>query len=292
MIAPSAHRAILTTKIKMQPGRLSILAGQGELPLIVKEAAEAAGWQVQYLSFVERDEDAVASARRIDLKKPVDIVLAIRKFKSSHICLAGAVRVSDKRRQGLFKFFGSKGGKPKSGGDTGLSRLGGALEVATGAKLAGAHEIAPDLLVGEGVVAGPKPSKECLMSGRFALQTAIAAGQLDLGQAAVCSGQRVVAIEDIAGTDSLLERVASFKAQGLVGDAGYPLTLSKARKPEQPMFVDLPAIGPDTVSKAAEAGISGIFLDAGQSIMIGRDRVSRMANELGVSIVGIRSQHE
>lgn len=276
----------------MKPGRLSILAGQGALPLIVMRAAEEAGWQVQYLSFVKRAEPETVTARAIDLKKPVDIVLAIRGFKSTHICLAGAVAVSDKRRDGLFKFLGGKsGGKARTGGDTGLSRLGHALEIATGAKLAGAHEIAPELLALEGLAAGPKPEKACLSGGAFALQTAIAAGKLDLGQAVVCSGHRVVAVEDIGGTDALLRRVADYRAQGLIGDAGYALTLAKAKKPAQPMFVDLPAIGPDTIRAAEAAGIDGIFLDAGQSIVIERGQVEILAAQAGISVYGLRADH-
>jgi DUF1009 family protein len=277
----------------MSPGRLSILAGQGELPLIVKHAAAAGGWQVQYLSFLGREEEEVADARQIDLRKPLDIVLAIRGFRSTHVCLAGAVHVSDKKREGLFKFLGSKkgGGKPKTGGDTGLSRLGRALEIATGTKLVGAHEIAPELLVREGLVAGPKPDNNCLASGTYALHTAIAAGKLDLGQAAVCSGLRVVAVEDIAGTDSLLKRVGQFRKEGLVGDAGYALTLAKARKPDQPMFVDLPAIGPDTIVAASDAGITGVFLDADHSIIIGRDRLTELAEEKAISVYGLRADH-
>ena len=45
-------------------------------------------------------------------------------------------------------------------------------------------------------------------------EAARAIGRLDIGQAAVAVGGRVVAVEDAGGTDALLERVAALRASG------------------------------------------------------------------------------
>ena len=68
------------------------------------------------------------------------------------------------------------------------------------------------------------------------------------------AGKRFVAAEDVGGTDDLLARVARHRREGRIGDGAGALVLAKAAKPQQPMFVDLPAIGPHTVSAAADAG--------------------------------------
>lgn len=280
------------TKTEIPPRRLSIMAGKDALPLMVLEAAREAGWAVQYQSFVPRPELTDIEVRLIDIAKPLDIVLGIRRFKATHICMVGAVHVSDKGREGFFKLLGGKKKPRKPSGDSGLSKLGRALEVTTGATLLGAHEIVPGLLAEPGHIAGPKPDKNLVADGLFALKAAISAGQLDLGQALVCSGHRVVAVEDIAGTDALLRRVADHRAAGLVGDGGSDLVLAKARKPNQPMFVDLPAIGPGTVIAAHAAGLRAIFVQAGNSVVIERERLQAKALELGVSVYGGESDHD
>lgn len=268
------------------------MAGKDALPLLVLEAALKAGWKVQYQSFVPRPELTDIDVRPIDISKPLDIVLGIRRFKATHICMVGAVHVSDKGREGFFKLLGGKKKPRKPSGDSGLSKLGRALEISTGAKLLGAHEIMPELLAEHGLIAGPKPDKHLVADGAFALQAAISAGQLDLGQALVCSGHRVVAVEDIAGTDALLRRVADHRAAGLVGDGDSAMVLAKARKPKQPMFVDLPAIGPETVIAAHQAGLRAVFVQAGNSIVIDRERLSAVALELGVTVYGSESDHD
>ena len=51
--------------------------------------------------------------------------------------------------------------------------------------------------------------------------------------------------------------------------------LVKAPKPGQEERVDLPTIGPDTVTKAAEAGLAGIAVAAGRVLMAERARHDR-----------------
>lgn len=112
-----------------------------------------------------------------------------------------------------------------------------------------------------------------LQSARFAADLARSAGRLDLGQAAVVSGRRTIALEDIAGTDALLKRVTTYRRLGLAADGMSPMVLAKVAKPDQPMFVDLPAIGPKTVANARRAGIAIIAVQAGATLMIERQKL-------------------
>jgi DUF1009 family protein len=120
---------------------------------------------------------------------------------------------------------------------------------------------------------------------RFALETARAIGALDIGQAAVVSAGRVIAVEDIAGTDALLRRVAGYRNEGLGPEVR--LVLAKALKPQQSRLADRPAIGPDTIANAAAAGISAIAVEAGGAIVIGRAAVEAAAIAAGISVIGI-----
>lgn len=268
-------------------GRLSLVAGSGELPHLVLGAALQAGWDVQVLRF---EADAVfegVETRTVSVTKPLDIILAIRSFKSSHICVAGGVHISDKGRRGLFKALMPGRRKPQGSGDAGLAKLGRAVEIASGAKLVGAHEIMPDLLARAGLIGGPKPKRNLQAVGQFAINSARASGILDLGQAVVCSGHRLVAIEDIAGTDALMERVLAFRQQGLIGDGGEPLVMAKAKKPRQPMFADLPAIGANTIASAQRAGLDAIVVEADMSLIIDREGLRLAATKAGITVIAL-----
>jgi DUF1009 family protein len=97
-----------------------------------------------------------------------------------------------------------------------------------------------------------------------------------------------VAAEDVAGTDDLLARTARYRAAGLIGDAAEtPLVLAKACKPQQPLFVDLPAIGPETIRGASNAGMSLIALEAGRTLLLERRRLVDAANAAGIAIIGL-----
>lgn len=266
--------------------RLSILAGEGDLVPEAVAAARAAGWPVQVLALVPRPD--LADVVPVSLSKPLAIVMAMRGFRATHVCMAGGVRVSDRSREGLFAFLKGSGRGRRSAGDTGLSRLAGALELAAGARVVGIHELIPDLVAGEGLLAGPVPDADLRADAAGALATAREVGRLDLGQAVVCAGRRVVAAEDIAGTDALIARVAGFRDAGLVGDGRAPLVLAKAMKPDQPAYVDLPAIGPATVENARAAGIAAIAVEAGRALVIGAGRLRELAEEAGIAVLGMR----
>jgi DUF1009 family protein len=202
--------------------------------------------------------------------------------------MAGSVHLSDRQREGLDKLAsGSEAGNRQAKGDAALSGLGAAVKKLTGAELIGVHDIAPELLASNGLIAGPAPTADALASARYAIAAARAIGRLDLGQAAVVAGARVIAAEDIAGTDDLLARVAVHRNAGLVGDGQSLLVLGKASKPQQPADIDLPAIGPATVHGAAAAGISLIAVEAKRTLLIDRPELVAAAEAAGITIYGL-----
>ena len=62
--------------------------------------------------------------------------------------------------------------------------------------------------------------------------------------------------------------------------------LVKAPKPGQEERVDLPTIGPETVRKAAAAGLAGIAVAAGQVLIAERAATIEAANEHGLFLLG------
>ena len=58
----------------------------------------------------------------------------------------------------------------------------------------------------------------------------------------------------------------------------------KRPKPGQDRRVDLPAVGPATVMRVAEAGLSGMELAAGGVLILGAEAVMEAADAAGVAI--------
>lgn len=265
--------------------RLSVLAGSGALVSHVIGAALAAGDAVQVVAFAPQPERAGVALIEGDLTNPTNAIAAIAAFGTTHVVLAGALTISDRSREALAGFAGN--GATTSLGDAGLSGVTVAIEKFTGARVIGVHEIAVDLLAGAGHLAGPEADDAQLAAARLALGAAREIGRLDLGQAVVVAGSRIVAVEDVGGTDELLERIAAHRDAGRIGDGSGPMVLAKAAKPQQPLHVDLPAIGPDTIAGAARAGIALIAIEAGKSLVLDRAALLAAAEAQGVSVIGL-----
>jgi len=272
--------------------RLAIFAGEGQLVPELAEAALASGWDVQIFLLVKRNDLDQWPLVAVRLSKPLQLVMSLRKYKPTHICMVGGVEISDREREGLFGFLKRKPKSGHSSGDTGLSRLIGALEMVSGAKVIGVHEIVADLVTPDGLIAGPQLKPDQIRNCRYALHVARKIGQMDIGQAVVVAGHRVIGVEDIAGTDALIKRVGGFVEQKRTGNSRDALVLAKAKKPGQPSVADLPAIGPDTVKNAHAAGIKIIALDAGNSLLIEKARLIALADELGICVLGARPGDE
>lgn len=273
-------------------GRLSIFAGTGTLAPYAVDAALGAGYKVQVLTLEPRSDIDRVKVITADVGNPLAIIWSLKIFRTTHILMAGGIHLSDKTREGLIRFANKDAPSTTVSsapvGDATLAALGSVLKKMTGADLVGIHEIAPELLAPEGAIAGPALSADELGHAQFALRMARAIGALDIGQAAVASGRRVLAVEDIGGTDALIARAGALRQQGIAGDGAARLILAKAVKPQQPSYADLPAIGPQTVVNCAAAGIAVIAVDAGNSLLLQRSELIETANRLGVSVVGLR----
>lgn len=172
-------------------------------------------------------------------------------------------------------------------GDDALLRLMvGAFEAA-GFNVEGAHEVMDDLTLPEGPLGRHTPSAEHLTDAKQALEVARAIGRLDIGQAAVVAHGLVLAVEAQEGTDAVLARVAELPAH-LKGRPGAGAgVLAKATKPIQETRVDLPTIGLATIRGVARAGLAGIVGETGRLLVLDREAVIALADELGVFVLGV-----
>lgn len=270
------------------PGRLALVAGLGDLVPQTIAAARAAGWEIRVLALHPRADLAEENPFPIKVSRPDQVLREIRKFKATHVCAVGGMHMSDRERETFAEFAGEKDAAAK--GDGKLSQLGSALLKILGLPFIGVHEIVADLLAPKGRIGAIAAEGDLLRTAQFAFAAACKAGTLDLGQALVVAGGRVIATEDIGGTDELLTRCRAYRERGLIGDGRGHLVLAKTSKPGQPLHVDLPAIGKRTVELAQEAGIEAIVIEAGRTLLIGRADLVAAADAAGIALIGIAAQ--
>ena len=270
------------------PGRLALVVGSGDLVPRAISAAREAGWQVRVLSLHERHDLTQENPFPIKVSRPDQVLREIKRFKATHVCAVGGFHMSDRERETFADFAGDTDGHAK--GDSKLSQLGSALLKMLGLPFVGVHEILTDLLAPQGTIGEIEPDAATAKVISFAFEAARQAGRLDLGQALVVAGGRIVATEDIGGTDELLRRCANYRAQGLIGDGRGPLVLAKASKPGQPLHIDMPAIGPKTIELAHQSGIIAITVEAHRTLMIERETLIATANANGIALVGVSAQ--
>jgi hypothetical protein len=154
-----------------------------------------------------------------------------------------------------------------------------------GFRVVAAQEVAPEILVPEGVLGRCQPSKGDRSDIALGLSLLRAMGPFDVGQAVIVAEGHVLAVEAAEGTDEMLTQVAELRRKGRIRSSGGVLV--KAPKPAQDRRIDLPTIGPQTLAGAAHAGLAGIAVVAGEAIMAEPDRVTLAAERERIFIVGI-----
>ena len=96
----------------------------------------------------------------------------------------------------------------------------------------------------------------------------------------------MVALEGAEGTDAMLERVSELRRQGRIS-ARRKGVLVKLCKPNQDVRADLPSIGIETLRRAADAGLAGIAVEAGRSLVLESEKLADEANSRGLFVTGI-----
>ncbi len=272
--------------------RLGIVAGGGGLPRRLVDACRSAGREVFVLALEGAAEpetvEGVAHAW-CRLGAAARGLALLRQHNVRELVLAGGVaRPSlvmlrpDWRAAKLFARIGYK-----ALGDDGLLSAVVSEFEREGFRVIGADQLlmAGDSgggLAPEGVLGERRPDAQALADIAHGERIARALGALDIGQAVVVQQGLVLGVEAIEGTDALIRRCAPLRRDGPGG------VLVKVEKPGQEQRADRPTIGPQTVTLAAEAGLSGIAVEAGATIVLDRDEVVDIADRLGLFVVGIR----
>jgi DUF1009 family protein len=143
--------------------------------------------------------------------------------------------------------------------------------------------------VAEGPIGAARPQPGDTADIALGLELVRALGIYDIGQSVIAARGAIVAIEGAEGTDRMIARAAELRAAaGRTG--GHDVregVLVKRSKPGQDVRVDMPAIGPATVTGVEAAGLTGIAVEAGKVIVAERAETVRRADAAGLFVEGV-----
>lgn len=272
--------------------KLGLIAGGGSLPAEVADHCRAAGRDY----FVIRLNGFADEVMRGHPGADVGLAQLGKCFKllkaegCKAVCFAGKVDRPDFTRlapdlRGLKALPGVIAAARK--GDDALLRKVLAEFEKEGFVIEGAHEVEGSLTLPAGPLGRHRPGAEHGADIERALTVAREIGRLDVGQGAVVCDGLVLAVEAQEGTDAMLRRVAELPLAVRGSPEQRRGVLAKAPKPIQETRIDLPTIGLSTIQRAARAGLAGVAGEAGRLLVVDRDAVIAMADDLGLFVYGV-----
>ncbi|MEW6252843.1 MAG: UDP-2,3-diacylglucosamine diphosphatase LpxI [Planctomycetota bacterium] len=273
---------------------LGLIAGEGEFPRLVARGARAAARGVVIVGIRgSADPDLRELADRFTWRGVAQVGRWIRFFRKAgvrEVVMAGRVRKAQMfagpRWLQYLRYLPDltsirvwyRHARDKRN-DTLLGAVADELG-RRGLTLIDSTRYCPEALAPAGLLTpGCPPSPAVLADVAFAWPIAREIARLDVGQAVAVKEQEIIAVEAIEGTDALIERAGALCRQG-----GW--TLVKLAKPQQDMRFDVPTVGPQTIENLQRARAAALFIEAGRTLVLERERLVAAAERAGIAVVG------
>ena len=263
---------------------VALIAGQGIYPQLVAASARRAGVPLKLIAFEgETAPELVASFQEAD-RQSVRVgqvgktLRLLEKFGAACAIMAGQVtpRRLFSGLQPDLKAAQILLSLKRRNAETIFGAVAREIE-ALGIRLLDARAFLDDHLATPGCMTGGRfpIDKDCVDHG---VHIARECARLDIGQGCVVRKGTVLAVEAFEGTDEMLRRAGSLKAD----DALFVKTV-KAR---QDFRFDVPCFGMKTLETMRESGIRAAALEAGGVIILERPAVLETARSWGIGLLG------
>jgi len=167
-------------------------------------------------------------------------------------------------------------------GDDGLLRaVIDYFEKSYGWRIVGVETLLSDMSSEVGQLGCHSPDETARSDVKRGTEVLAAMAASDVGQAVVVQEGLILGVEAIEGTDALIARCAGLKREGPGG------VLIKCAKQGQEMRADRPTLGPKTVEGARDAGLRGIAVEAGRTLLVDRARMVEIADAADMFLIAI-----
>lgn len=267
--------------------KLGLIAGGGKIPALIRQACIEEGRSLYIAALngfcdpatvLESDHDW------FDLPQVGRLLKALHKAEVQDVCLCGSVTRPDFSSlkpdwKGASLLPALLGAAVR--GDDALLRVVLAVFEQDGFRIVGVDSLVTGLLAQPKSYTRCQPDEGMLTDIRIGITAARDLGAADKGQAVVTSHGALVGYEDAAGTDDLLRRMA-------MTPAARGGVLVKCAKPQQDRRIDLPTVGLTTVRNVAAAGLAGIAIEAGSTLLVDAPATATAADAAGLFLIGFQ----
>ena len=278
--------------------RIGLIAGNGKFPLLVLDAARAAGHEVVVAAikeeaFPEIEDHGAVSVHWLSLGELSKLIETYQREGVRRAIMAGQVRHKqifsairpDWRLAKLLLSLTTRNTD---------SLLGAVAKVLAeeGITLENSTRLLEPLLVKPGVLTRRAPTDEERKNINYGRAVAGELARHDIGQTVVIADAACVAVEAMEGTDATIERAGQVMSS-LHGDASTlsrALTVVKIAKPNQDMRFDVPVIGVKTIEVMQGAGATCLALDAGKCLLLDGEKIPDAADAAGIAVVADAQQ--
>ncbi|MBF0134997.1 MAG: UDP-2,3-diacylglucosamine diphosphatase LpxI [Magnetococcus sp. DMHC-1] len=255
--------------------RVGLVAGSGQLPLIVARAIHQEGRYslVAVAHHQETDPDLanlVEDLLWVRLGQFGRILDYLARQRVNEVVFAGGITKANIWQVRPDLLAVRLVAQLRHLHDDLLLRAVAGLVESRGFKVRGVTDYLPELLAPPGQLTHLAPTPAQWNDIAFGWRAAKALGRLDIGQGVVVRDKTVVAVEAMEGTDAMIQR-----AGHLSGGKGI---LVKVSKPTQDRRLDLPTIGPGTVATLAAARLPVLVVEAGGVILLDPETTLKKAN--------------
>jgi len=279
--------------------KLGLIAGNGNFPLLLLDAARAQGREVIIAAIKEEtwpevEQRAAAPAKApaqvhwmslgelsklIDTFKSAGVTEAIMAGQVKHKQIFSAIRPDWKLAKVLMSLT-------TRNTDSLLGAIGKVL-AEEGITLISSTTFLEPMLAKPGVLTQRAPDDDERKNITYGRSVARELGKHDIGQTVVVAGAACVAVEAMEGTDATIARAGELM-RSLTDDASTlsrRLTVVKSAKPQQDMRFDVPIIGVKTIEAMRAAGATCLAIDAGRCLMLDAESVIAAADAAGIAVV-------
>jgi UDP-2,3-diacylglucosamine hydrolase len=268
-----------------RPTKYGLIAGNGNFPFLVLEAARAQGVEMVVAAIKEETfpqiEQQGFKFEWMGLGQLGKLIKFFQREKVTHAIMAGQVKhtqlfsgiIPDLRMLKLLTSLVTKN----------TDSLIGAVanELATeGITLIDSTLFLTPLLATDGHLTRRAPNDLEMADINYGCEIAREIARLDLGQTIVVAQQAVVAVEAMEGTDATILRAGSLVK-------GRPLTVIKVAKPNQDMRFDVPVVGLPTIEIMLQVGATTLCITAGKTLIFDRNDMLFLANKNNITIFGV-----
>ncbi|MGY6697898.1 MAG: LpxI family protein [Roseinatronobacter sp.] len=265
--------------------RIALISGRGRLPHLLAERLSGDGHEPVLTEFegFESLSASVPDIVRFRLERLVPFLDHLKDLGVTRAVFAGAVHrprlepglIDPATMQLLPRIMSAM----QQGDDAALREVVQLMQE-WDIEVIGAQEVCPDLVASPGVLGSVTPSAGDRQDAARGFEILRLTGQADIGQGCVMARGQCLAVEALPGTDAMLKHLADLRAgHHPLPDGGV---FCKAPKPDQDRRMDLPSLGPETVTAIHACGLRGIAFEAGGVLLIDRTEMLARAEALGV----------